>query len=151
MRQFAIVGAPALLLTFGGAATPDPPAAPLAQYRYVENTGRWVGVFRGEWLLIGKLDKDGEFVHEYRAGRDEPLFGGLPGFVLLNGGGTKSRKAFEFRHGTLTPGELRKDGAFVPEVGGKIIAFADYTYTPDAPRIWNLPGGFVPVEPPAKK
>ena len=150
MRRFAYVGAPALLLATGGVAMSNPPAAPPGPYRFVENTDRWVGVLRGEWLLIGKLDKDGEFVHEHRVRRGDPLFGATPAFVLLNGGGPKPRKTFEFRHGALIPGELR-DGAFFPEVGGKVIAFADYTYSPEAPPIWNLPGGFQPVKPPAGK
>ena len=38
----------------------------------------------------------------------------------------------------------------VRTVGGKIIAFKDYEYSPTAPRIWNLPGGFVTEEEAAK-
>ena len=49
----------------------------------------------------------------------------------------------------LIPGEIQDDGRFVPEVGGTIIKFTDYTYTPTGPRIWNLPGYFVPNEPEA--
>ncbi|MBX9625690.1 MAG: hypothetical protein K2X82_17950 [Gemmataceae bacterium] len=152
MRRSACVAASALLLAIGGAAaTSDPPAAPPVRYKFVENTDRWVGVRRGGWLLIGKLDKDGEFTQEQRIPEGKPWSRGLPAHGLLNGAGPEPRKAYELRHGALVPGEIRKDGAFVPEVGGKIIAFADYQYAPEAPPIWNLPGGFQPVEPPAEK
>ncbi|OWK41792.1 hypothetical protein FRUB_03870 [Fimbriiglobus ruber] len=43
----------------------------------------------------------------------------------------------------LIPGEIRPLGQFVPEVGGKIIRFADYRYNPEAKPIWNLPGKFI--------
>ncbi|MBX9625691.1 MAG: hypothetical protein K2X82_17955 [Gemmataceae bacterium] len=150
MRRSAFLGASALLLAVGGAAMSDPPAPPPAQYRFVENTDRWVGVHRGGWRLIGKLDKDGEFTQEQRFRRGAGA-SSVPAHELLNGSRPAAAKAYEFRHGALVPGELRKDGAFVPEVGGTVIKFADYKYTPEAPRIWNLPGYFVPVEPPTDK
>jgi hypothetical protein len=62
----------------------------------------------------------------------------------------RAKPVYEFRSGVLAPGEIREGGNFAPEVGGKIVAFADYTYTPDATPIWNLPGGFRPEKPPEK-
>ena len=153
MRLRAFVGASALL-ALGGAAMSDPPPAPPVEYKFVENTDRWVSVVRGEWRLIGKLDKNGEFVFRNREGlRDAVSAGSVPD-VTLNGAGLAAKKAYEFRSGVLIPGEMRKDGdfvTFVPEAGGKIIAFADYKYTPDGPPIWNLPGRFQPVKPPDAK
>ena len=35
------------------------------------------------------------------------------------------------------------NGDFVPEIGSKVTRFADFKYSPEAPRIWNLPGYFL--------
>jgi hypothetical protein len=128
-------------------AASDPPKQ---RYVFVENTDRWVGLIRGEAYLIGKLDKNGDFTSEMKLRPDSASSAGVPVHGLLNGSNMVEKKVYEFRSGVLVPGEIRKDGNFVPEVGGKIIAFADYTYTPDATPIWNLPGGFRPEKPPEK-
>ncbi|MBX9625689.1 MAG: hypothetical protein K2X82_17945 [Gemmataceae bacterium] len=152
MRRFAFVGVPALLFASGGAAMTDPPAAPPVRYKFVENTDRWVRVIRGKWEFTGKLDKNGEFTQEFRAPAGGPATM-MPPADLLAGPGQlgAAAKAYEIRFGTLIPGTLRKDGLFVPEVGGKVIKFADYKYSPEGPQIWNLPGWFVPDDPPAAK
>lgn len=151
MRPLLFAGAPALLLAMGGVAMSDRPAPP-KEYKFVENTDRWVEVIHGKWRLSGQLDKGGEFTQVFRVLRDAPP-AMMPPAELLNGPGQVAAapvKAYELRHGTLIPGELRKNGPFVPEVGGTVIKFADYRYSPEGPQIWNLPGRFVPVEPPAK-
>ena len=118
-------------------------------YKFVSNTERWVCVIRNNGQFLGKLDLHGEFTQEKRMPAGSWSVG-VPPHVVINGG--SPRKAYEFRSGVLIPGEIQDDGRFVPEVGGKIIKFSDYTYTPTASRIWNLPGYFVSIEPkPADK
>jgi hypothetical protein len=131
----------------GRTAPSDPPKG---RYVFFENTDRWVAVIRGEYELIGKLDKNGEFIHEIKLEAGAATSAGIPPAALLNGPRPAPTKAYEFRSGVLIPGEMQKDGRFVPEVGGKIIPFKDYTYTPTAPPIWNLPGVFVTEEEAAK-
>lgn len=55
----------------------------------------------------------------------------------------KNPHVYEYRSGVLVPGKLQEYSAFIPEVGGKIIDFKDYKYTPDGPQIYNLPGFFM--------
>jgi hypothetical protein len=117
-------------------------AAPSERYVFVENPDRTVDIYRGKWLLTGKLDKNGDFIQENRFSRSGGSAKPTPPNVI-NFPGTKPRKAYEFRSGMLVPGELQPDGHFVPEAGGKIIRFTDYQYTPTAIPIWNLPGVFV--------
>jgi hypothetical protein len=129
-------------------AFPDPPKE---RYVFIENTDRWVGVSRGDWYLVGKLDKNGDFVHEHKLKNGQPSTL-LPVHWIINSSGDarKSRKVYEFRSGVLIPGEITPDGYFVPEVGGKIIPFKDYQYSPTATPIWNLPGVFLTEEQAAK-
>ena len=141
----------AMLLFLAGALlmASQPLAAdpPKSRYVFVENTDRWVGIARGDWYLVGKLDKNGDFIHEIKLkkGQGSTL---LPAHGVINSSGhaTRSKKAYEFRSGMLIPGEIRPDGYFVPEAGGKIIPFKDYEYGPTALPIWNLPGLFVTEE-----
>jgi hypothetical protein len=128
-------------------ALSDPPKK---RYVFVENTDRWVAIFRGELELLGKLDKDGDFVHEHQFNKGDPRNLPFPPPRVINFPGLKPKKVYEFRSKILVPGELQPDGRFLPEVGGKVIPFKDYEYTPTAPRIWNLPGCFVTEEEAAK-
>jgi hypothetical protein len=140
-------------MMFDGCAPANPPKE---SYVFIANTDRWVCMFRGDWELIGKLDTNGEFIHEYKLKAGQPSSAGLPAREFINGTGslTKPRKVYEYRSGMLIPGELQPGrfaaGPFVPEAGGKIIAFKDYEYSPSAPPIWNLPGVFVTEEEAAK-
>lgn len=52
-------------------------------------------------------------------------------------------KLFEFRKGILIPMIMDKDRGLIPEIGGKIMEFKDYEYSPSARPIYNLPGRFV--------
>lgn len=126
----------------------DPPKE---QYVFVEDTGRWVAVIRPKLYLIGKLDQNGNFIHQYKYEAIPPgLNLGFPPPPTINYTREKPKKVYEFRSGVLVPGEIRPDGSFVPEAGGKIIRFTDYQYTPTARPIWNLPGVFVTEEEAAK-
>src|SRR5205814_1208162 len=42
---------------------------PKQHYEFVENTERWVEVIQGDFLLVGKLDKNGDFVQEIKRDR----------------------------------------------------------------------------------
>ncbi len=55
----------------------------------------------------------------------------------------KYEHVYEYRKGMLIPMVFDKDDRLVPLVGGKIIDFKDYHYSPTARRIYNLPGRFV--------
>lgn len=118
-------------------------------YEFLLNVDRIVGIEREDFLLIGKLDKDGEFTQESKerysvsSAGEKFLASSGPAHVLLNVGGLKPSKVFEYRSGLLVPGTMRAGGKFIPEEGAKVIRFADYKYTPAATPIWNLPGGFV--------
>jgi hypothetical protein len=107
-------------------------------YAFIGSENRFVGIFRGEWLLFGNLDKNGEFTEKARRKASEA--GSTP--TIINRLHKDVKKVYEFRSGRLIPGEM-KDFVFVPEIGGKIIDFSDYKYSPSAPPIWNLPGRFI--------
>jgi hypothetical protein len=117
-----------------------------AKYVFVPDTNRWVGVIRDKKVLVGKLDAKGNFAHVLELDLGAGFSAGVPNFEFVNDVGLpEKKKAYEYRSGVLVPGELQRDGSFVPEIGGKIIHFKDYTYTPDGPKIWNLPGWFSQV------
>lgn len=130
-------------------ALPDPPKG---RYVFVQNTDRYVGIIRGNWHLVGKFDANGEFFQDMKLKKGQGYSAGIPPHGIINSSGhaTLSRKVYEFRSGVLVPGEIRPDGYFVPEAGGKIIRFKDYQYSPTATPIWNLPGVFVTEEEAAK-
>jgi hypothetical protein len=149
-RVWWLLSVAGAMVVTGKAAASDPPKE---KYVFFEYTDRWVCVFQGEWELIGKLDRNGDFIHEHKRKAGQPASAGTrPGEVIINATGslTKPRKVYEFRSGMLIPGELRPGrfaaGPFVPEAGGKIIPFKDYEYSPTATPIWNLPGVFVMEE-----
>jgi hypothetical protein len=119
--------------------------SPKERYVFVSNTDRYIGIFRGDWRLIGKLDANGDFIQEIKLKKGQPA-SSIPAHGILNFPGLKPKKVYEFRSGGLIPGEIRPDGSFVPEAGGKIIPFKDYQYSPTATPIWNLPGVFLTEE-----
>jgi hypothetical protein len=99
---------------------------------------------------FGKLDANGEFVFSRRH-PDSDTPGDFAFYVsgpfcmqprFLRSGGAVPIKAFELRSGMLIPGSIETSGRFVPALGEKIISFSEYKYSPDVPKIWNLPGDF---------
>ncbi|MBL8825224.1 MAG: hypothetical protein JNJ77_21735 [Planctomycetia bacterium] len=56
-----------------------------------------------------------------------------------------NEKVYEYRSGILVPMIFDEYRGLIPEAGGKIIDFKDYRYSPEARRIYNLPGRFVQV------
>ncbi len=56
----------------------------------------------------------------------------------------EKERLYELRHGVLIPVFYYRERGFVPEVGGEIVPFSEYKYTPLSRRIYNLPGRFIP-------
>lgn len=128
----------------------QPPA-----YEFVPRVDRLVEFIRPDCTtLVGRLDAGGEFTLAYSlAGvgpewgrRDVALYRSrFDNPVTLGVNTLEPQPVYELRSGALIPGTMVAHGPFVPTVGGAIIRFADYKYSPFARRIWNLPGYFWPV------
>jgi hypothetical protein len=118
-----------------------PPGAGDSEYVFVPDTERLVEIWRGGYVLIGKLDANGDFLEDpsLRHKRNV-LLSPRPVAELIDG---NPGPAYEYRSGRLIKGEIREDGSFVPEAGSTVIQFTDYRYSPSAIPIWNLPGRFV--------
>jgi hypothetical protein len=132
-------------LSAQNAATPD-----AEEYKFVEDTSRWIMVIQGETESIGKLDAAGNFVPDkrwFQLRKLQPL--SSPGGDLINAPDQKG--VYEFRSGRLIPGDIDDKCNFIPTVGGRIIEFKDYRYSPKAATIYNLPGKFVGKEKKDKK
>ncbi|MGL6075280.1 MAG: hypothetical protein ACRC8S_14070 [Fimbriiglobus sp.] len=120
-------------------------------YVYVPAFHRTVGIALPTGAIAyGKLDASGEFVFSHRLPDSDPpgdfaICGSGPSWMqprFLRWGAAEPYKAYELRSGMLIPGTIETSGRFVPTSGAKIISFADYKYSPEAPKIWNLPGDF---------
>jgi hypothetical protein len=111
-------------------------------YLFIEDANREVAVYQGDFVLLGKLDKYGEFQLESKNLKNSTS---LPQWrkIAINEATPPGKKVYEFRSGRLIKGEIKDDGSFVPEVGSKITEFKDYVYSPDGIQIYNLPGRFV--------
>jgi len=142
----------ATVLCFGACGTTNQPSGQEAatadsdEYKFVEDTSRWIVLIQGETDSIGKLDADGNFVPDkrwFQLKKGQPL-SSVPPRTLINGFPHKG--VYEFRSRRLVPGDLDDSGNFIPTVGGRIIDFKDYHYSPKAPKIYNLPGKFVKNE-----
>ena len=134
-----------------GQGAQDADSANREKYEFVADTRRWVMLFQGETESIGKLDAAGNFIHHkpwFQFTKGQPL-SMVPVTTPINAPDQKG--VYEFRSGRLIPGNLDANCNFVPTVGGRIIDFNDYHYSPKAPKIYNLPGRFVHKEKPATK
>ncbi len=139
MTRFLVLAA--LFLAAGAIAE-----EPKGEYVFVPDTERLVGMNRGNEIVIGTLDANGEFHQTMKVEVQNPkipviIYKGPP-FDSLNGSFVIPRSVYELRSGMLIPGKMGSTGLFVPEEDGKIIKFSKYKYGPDAPPIWNLPGRF---------
>lgn len=116
------------------------------EYEFVKDTERWVVLIQGDKHSIGKLDGSGNFLPDKRWLRQKPeqMASMVPPSILINSPGQKG--VYEFRSGRLIPGDIDESANFVPTVGGRIIDFKDFRYSPKAPKIYNLPGKFVRKE-----
>jgi hypothetical protein len=153
----------------------SPPAfgtKPMADYELVPDTARFVRLELPAWqtwgIDVGRLDAAGNFIPQSYEDNsrlfrippppknpvDEQPIIELIKVPVINdpADGAEVETVYEFRSGSLIKGSLYKDGGFKPELGSRIISFEDYHYSPSAPRIYNLPGRFVPKPPvPPKK
>ena len=93
--------------------------------------------------LVGRLDARGEFTETERVPVDAFPGGGAKYSTRLNWSFPAGTSVYEFRSGVLIPGTFDESGYFVPDHEGKLLKFADYKYSADAPTIWNLPGLFL--------
>src|SRR5229473_3577874 len=104
-----------------------------ARYEYVEDRSRAVAVHFGETLIMGKIDRAGNFVPNPG---QRALKMGMPGSgappLIINYRRPGIERVFEYRSGRLIKGELDREGNFVPELGSKVISFKDYHYSPKA-------------------
>ena len=129
MQPFKRVAFGLMILALAGtllSQVPAAPAPPPEPYVFVPDVSRLVGIYRGDLLLVGRLDAAGNFLQTERYKRGEA-----------------PKRAYEYRSEMLFRGVLDAEGHFVPEAGSKIIRFQEYKYDPDGPPIWNLPGRFV--------
>jgi hypothetical protein len=117
--------------------------SPIDEYVFLEDTERKVGLYRNGSVLVGKLDRKGNFLQEKRCADDTD-----PGVRECKKliGYTEPTSAYEFRSGRLIDGFMQPSGIFVPSAGSKVIPFSDYRYQPGSPPIWNLPGEFKKVD-----
>jgi hypothetical protein len=99
-------------------------------------------------LWQGHLDRNGSFWPNPAV----PVRGfsaGIRHMNTINEPKHKNEEVYEYRSGRLIKGNLDEDGNFIPVLGSTVTDFKDFQYSPKCPRIYNLPGEFVPVK--AKK
>ena len=150
-RSFLSISA---VLLLASASLADEPT----RYVFRKDTDRRVAFVRGEYIYFGKLDENGSFIEDQQARRvPHPV---LPSGVIdwqytrdvlksainVPSENQRTERVYEYRSGRLVLGSLTSFGIFIPEVGSKVIALGDYKYSKEAPRIYNLPGKFVPVD-----
>jgi hypothetical protein len=114
-------------------------------YEFVEDTDRWVAMIQGKTQSIGKLDREGNFIADalfVQLERQDKPRSTDPDYLLLNAPAQEG--VYEFRSGRLILGDLDEDGNFVPRPARSVVDFKDYHYSSKAPKIYNLPGKFVP-------
>jgi hypothetical protein len=120
------------------------------EYVYQEGLGDDVHYIRGYGMAYrGKLDTAGNFIPQDTGTTYVGFYSGSP-LNIVNvprprGPGIvdNTELVYEFRSDYLILGTLNLAGDFIPAGGSKVIRFSDYRYSPDAPRIYNLPGRFV--------
>lgn len=118
-------------------------------YRYDASFRSTVSYKVGNLPYLGMFNEHGEFIPDLRTlprEDDWDVTGNGP--MPLESRFRDKELLYELRHGVLVPVIYYTNRRFVPEVGGKIILFAQYKYTPFARRIYNLPGRFIPKEQP---
>lgn len=116
------------------------------EYVYKQDLKRHVGLYRKGFVHLGHLDAQGNFLldRKYSPFRFGSVPSGMPPYELING--KTGAQVYEYRSGRLIKGFLNSSGDFILDVGSRVIRFEDYHYSKDAPRIYNLPGKFIPKD-----
>jgi hypothetical protein len=132
-----------LVVVGGGLGAPVPPD----EYVFVPYRPL-IALMRDGAYDFGRFDERGNFVAEKRVHvKDlDREIGWRVAYAIWYV--PKPNEVYEFRSERLIKGTLEKDFNFVPHVGATVIHFKDYKYSPDAIRIWNLPGYFEKKPPP---
>lgn len=141
-RLLAVVAAAILLVGPHGRNRAISPTT--EQYIFVQNLGRVVAVHRGQWMVHGELNSDGELVAagKHRAGAPVSNAGWLK-HIINELTYDQPKPCYELHSGRLIRGVMTAAGSFVPDVGSRVTKFEDYCYAPNALPIWNLPGYFM--------
>ncbi len=116
---------------------PLPSQPPGTEYVFIPEPNKFVNWQIGKRQCYGNLDSDGNFLPDFSLD-GKPVSG--PGWLLQ---GVKDKQLlYEYRSGLLVPMVYERQRGVIPEIGGKIIDFKDYKYSPSARLIYNLPGYF---------
>lgn len=99
---------------------------------WCEGTLNQRGVFKAD---INDLDKALE-AHKNKVERKGPF---APRLLEAR---KPNEKVYEFRSGILIPMIIDEKRGLIPDIAVDIISFKNYQYTPEARRIYNLPGKF---------
>jgi hypothetical protein len=114
------------------------------EYIYQPQKGILVTGFVGDKYYQGVIASDGSFVPDLQK---SPGLLGQTGSDFLAPhyriAAKPNERVYEYRSGYLIPMVFVNKYELIPEVGGIIIDFKDYHYSPTARRIYNLPGRFV--------
>lgn len=119
------------------------------QYDFKENLKLTVWHHAGGIYCLGTIGKDGAFLPDL-ADLEKAIQAAKTGVGRLGSWPqplasprSPNELVYELRSGALIPMIFDLKHGLIPEVGGKIIAFQDYRYSPISRRIYNLPGAFV--------
>ncbi|HQR05887.1 MAG TPA: hypothetical protein PLN21_03640 [Gemmatales bacterium] len=113
-------------------------------YVYDANAKSIARTMVGNKYCLGYYDQDGDFVPDLkRYPREDDWDTTDNGPQPLLSSLAINQPVYEYRCGILVPMIKDPQHGLIPEVGGKIIDFKDYRYSPTARRIYNLPGRFV--------
>lgn len=94
-----------------------------------------------DWSFLGRLDEHGDFhpdLKSFLPKEQRPIDA-----QWLIEAKTPGECVYEFRRGILIPMVVSDKNKLIPEIGGSIIDFKEYQYSPVSRRIYNLPGVFV--------
>jgi hypothetical protein len=121
-------------------------------YEFVIQPGKRASFLLTPRTIVGWLDEQGNFHWDPdRFQPDSAAAFGPRGPALMNAAYRAREPVFEYRSARLIPGIIDERCNFVPDLEGVVADFRDYRYSPDARRIYNLPGKFVKKEQSAEK
>ncbi len=120
------------------------------EYVYDKDAPKYFLHSVGDLPCIGHIDAFGSFVPNIKdldkviqARKRNEFVGGVSAPTPLIMQVKPNEPVYAYRSGILVPMIIDNKRGLIHEVGGKIIDFKDYHYSPTARRIYNLPGRFV--------